>query len=355
MRFDRSFLAALGFCLAALGFCLFAALAPGLGAGPAAAQDHSRLYSDAEISADAERLQTAMTKIYELGLAPALTDAERAALQGMQLEFPRPRGGERTLDFFAVQEGRFSSIVLPLLSLKTLEDLTTAYAWLVSEGWSPGTIDLYFAVLREEAPPAFPGGAYLPPLAALGAPADAWKHPPVDDLSLRLRNEAFAFVLAHEIGHIVLGHAADLPASNEQSQRDEAAADAFALELLGRTGTPSLGAALLFQAQAYALPHPGQFDTEAEWYAFLDEKSAHPVTTARIRALADYMRGPLIASRPTERAVWTEIGQQVSRVADILDDDELQRCVVLAARSARAEDLKPRRDPAEALFAAACL
>ena len=323
--------------------------------GGAQAQDHSGLYGRAELETDAQRLATAARKIYELGIAPHLTAQEKQAIGDLQLAFPMPEPGDFALDFYAYNEDDAPVAVLPLLSLKTLEDVTTAYAWLHENGHTPGGIDLYFTMLRREDPSGLPGGRFPALLPALGIADDAWKEPGVDDLSLRLRNEAFAFVLLHELGHLVLDHEDYFEITTEQARADEVAADRFALEVLGRTGTPALGAVLLFQAQAYSLPHRGQFETDKAWMDFLHERGTHPLTTDRLRAMSDYSMETMPRIRPQEAQIWGFIGLQLSEVATILDDRELQDCIVKAGEALTLEDLKKRDGPAEALFARVCL
>ncbi|MEL6317644.1 MAG: hypothetical protein AAFR16_08420 [Pseudomonadota bacterium] len=322
-----------------------------LAASGAAARDHSRIYSAQEIAADAERLKTAARKIFSLGLEPHLTADERARLPELRLAFPKPEAGDHLLDFYAyTYEGR-QVVAMPLLSLKALEDLTTAYAWILSTGRHPGVIDLYYAMLT-----GAPAGGRAHPaiLPALGVPADAWKRPPVDKLSLSLRNEAYAFILGHELAHLVYAHRGYDEITTAQARADEVEADRFALDLLARAKTPALGAALFFQAQAYSLPNRGQFESEQAWLEFQRSRSTHPLGTDRIRAFAAYMEEKLVQARPAERELWGVIGGGLKTVADTLDDPELAQCVVRAGRMARPEDLKPRRGPALELFARAC-
>ena len=76
---------------------LVAVVALALAAG-AAAQDHSRIYTKAEIAADAQRLRTAALKIYALGLEPQFTDDERRKIGPLKIVFPEPQTGDYALD-----------------------------------------------------------------------------------------------------------------------------------------------------------------------------------------------------------------------------------------------------------------
>lgn len=53
------------------------------------------------------------------------------------------------------------------------------------------------------------GNRYPLPLLALHIPTNALANSKVDDLSLRFRNTAFAFILGHELGHIYHHHLLD--------------------------------------------------------------------------------------------------------------------------------------------------
>ncbi|MEM1419362.1 MAG: hypothetical protein AAGF51_01925 [Pseudomonadota bacterium] len=320
----------------------------------ASAQDHSRIYDKAALSADAERYKLRVTQIYELGVEPFLTDAEKQRIGEVELVFPMPEEGDYVLDFYAYEENGRGVVALPVLSLKALEDLTTAYAWIYSNNYSLSTIDLYFAMLQHRPESGFAGGRYPPPLAALGVPADAYKFPPVDQLSLSLRNEAYAFALIHEIGHLFHDHPDFFDVSAEEAQADEVEADAFALEVLSRTGTPPLGPTLFFQAQAYSLPNQGQFETEAAWLKYLAERANHPITTDRLRAMGAYLRQTLADKRGDERDIWAFIGTRMDDIAEVLDDVDLQTCIATLAKKADLDLLTPRADVAGDAIAANC-
>ncbi len=110
------------------------------------------------------------------------------------------------MDYYSGQRGGRSFVAMPVLSLMFLEDLCTAYAWLHLKGYSLETIDEYITMLRYKKAADFPDGRYPPPLKALKIPPNALAERAVDDLSLRFRNTAYAFILLHEIGHILYEH-----------------------------------------------------------------------------------------------------------------------------------------------------
>jgi hypothetical protein len=321
-----------------IGGLLLLLWALGTGANPASAQ----IYSEADLRGDAARLRSAVHRIYSIGIKPSLSEEEERALGDFEFNFPMPKAGDDILNFESTTDGRF--VVMPLMSLKALEDLTTAYAWLNVNRMSLSTIDLYFAMLRYRDPSAFPGGKHPRVLEALGVPKDAYKtSKKVDDLSLRLRNEAFAFIIAHELGHIRFHHRPVEEISAEQAQADEIEADRFALDIFGRTSTGVLGPILYFQAQAYRLVHRHEFDSDEQWQDYVKSEMTHPVSTRRIKQMAAFIEGPLIRSRPTEAAIWRDVARLLNGITPTLEDIELGRCIVQVARTADPAVLKPRR------------
>ncbi len=302
----------------------------------------AQIYSKADLDPDAVRLRNAVIKIYEIGLKPSLTSEEKDALGDFSFNFPMPRKGDELLNFAATTDGRF--LVMPVMSLRALEDLTTAYAWLYHNKYSLSTIDLYFAMLRYRDPKDFPGGKFPKIMDALGVPKDAYKtSKKVDELSLSLRNEAFAFIIAHELGHIRFRHNPIKDITPKQAQDDESESDRFALELFKRTGTPALGPMLFFQAQVYALLHRHEFRTDDEWLKYVTLRMTHPLSVERIKAMADFIEGPLLKSRPKETGLWLDIAGKFRQMTRIMEDVELARCIVKVAKEADPAILKPRR------------
>ncbi|MEO1292959.1 MAG: hypothetical protein AAFV62_09040 [Pseudomonadota bacterium] len=330
------------------------ALAVVLGAPAAApAQDHSTIYTSRALDADAERLKTVIRKLNDI-VEQFLTPAEKQALRKRRVEFPMPSPGDHAIDFYAFSDFGEAVAVMPIMSLKMLEDVTTAYAWLLTQGHAPSTIDLYFTMIRRDDPSGFPGGRYPPLLATLGVPEDAWKHPPVDDLSLRLRNEAFAFAFFHELGHILHKHESYEDLTVAEALADEIEADRFALDILSRSKTPALGASLLFQAQAFSLPHRGQFDSDAEWLTYIEERGRHPMTGDRLRAFADYVSTELAEQRSGERDIWAFIGRGLHQMAEMFDDQDMQECMAYAGETLSVDALAPRSEAGLSAFLDAC-
>lgn len=327
----------------------FVALGLGTALGQTRAQEidpqsFAAMYPPSEIARDGARLATAARKIWSIGLQPALTRTERQRLGPVRFEFPRPRTDDPLMNFYAARDRAGGVIVLPVLSLKALEDLTTAYAWLHTKGHSLSTIDLYYAMLRHRLVIDWSNGRYPDILSALGVPKDAYKLPKVDTMSLALRNEAFAFIIAHEAGHLLYRHKPYRDITTAQARADELQSDRFALDLLVRTSTPPMGAALFFQAQAYHMPHRGEFDSHDAWAAYLKTVSTHPLSTARIDNIANTTATDFARRRPNEAATWRFIGNGFRKIAAILEDVDIQRCIKKTATAATATDLAPTQE-----------
>lgn len=309
---------------------------------PCRAAELSDMYPRSALEADAQRLQTAVRKIYTLGLVPTLTAAERNELGEVTFHFPMPEAGDDPLNFYAYRgEDGKAHVVMPVLSLKAVEDMTTAYAWVQVKGLRHSTIDLYYAMLRHRPAAKFPGGRYRDVLSALSIPPKAHEQPGVDTLSLSLRNEAIAFILTHELGHVLFRHKGYGEITKAQARADEVQSDRFALDVLARSATPPLGAVFYFQAQVYRFRHRGEFDSAEAWDDYLMTVSTHPMTVTRLQAMADHIAGPLAEARGAERGVWVGIGRQLGKVAGILRDPDLQKCIAKVAAEAPFDVLKP--------------
>ncbi|MEJ2125195.1 MAG: hypothetical protein P8Y47_10435, partial [Alphaproteobacteria bacterium] len=248
-------------------------------------------YTKAELEKDAVRLRVAVLKIYEKGIRPVLTSDEINVIGGeIGWDFPLPGDNNVLMNFYSLpQRGR---IVLPILSLKALEDTTTAYAWLLYNKKNLDSIDLYYSMLRYRDREDFPGGRYPSILKALGIPDNALKDKRVDELSLSLRNEAFAFIIAHEFGHIHFQHPAIDGLTVEKVRAGEIEADNFAYNVLGRSQTPVVGAVLFFQAQLYSFTHRAEFPTREKWENYMRKVMTHPLGVYTFPRWSTILKGP---------------------------------------------------------------
>lgn len=304
-----------------------------------AEQNAPELYDRQTLDYWQQRYSKSTTRILKEGLEPHLTAQERQALANVTLSFPL-RDPELM--------GFYSSfpppkIVFPVEALKFLDDLSTAYAWLWANDYRLETIEEYAAMLRYKKQSDFPGGRYPKPFEALGIPANALDDPQVDQLSLRFFNSARAFILAHELAHLLYRHTGG-------KVQDEMQADQFAVELLSRTHTIPMGAILYFQSLAHLTPNRAQFPSDAAWQKFLKEESTHPLNSQRIRAIANSLNqfapnfpGPSDPNPALTVETVRFVATGLEPVAEYLEDPEIQLCVAEMAANADLSSLKPRK------------
>jgi hypothetical protein len=270
--------------------------------------DFSNLYDAGTLRYWQARYQTSTTKILDQVIRPALYPQEARRLAGVPLDFPLlPDADMRgnPLAFYVPPD--FSRVVLPVSSLKFLDDLCTAYAWLQINGYVIDTVSEYAAMLKYK---NFRGAPYPRPLAALHIPANALDDKRVDELALGHFVTARTFLLLHELGHVY--HRPPV-----QSLENEKAADAFAAQVMPRTGLPPLGALVFFMA-------------DASWAGYPPEPGTHPLSGSRLLALA---------SRMEDR----ELADGIARIGADLDDRELRASIALTGRSTDETTLMPRR------------
>lgn len=316
----------------------------------ATANDLSKLYDMAKLAQEKPRFERRINEMFTRAIWPNLTRDEKRLLGGVAFEFPLVGMNPDPMDYYSGERGGLRFVAMPILSLIFLEDLSTAYAWLYVHGYSLETIDEYVTMLRYKKSTDFAGSRYPPPLKALQIPNNALADRKVDELSLRFRNSAFAYILLHELGHIFYGHRGYKGITTAQARINEQNADRFALDVLHRTSTIPMGAILFFQAQAYFMPSKGQLKaegklkTDKEWEAYLRTKVTHPLTADRLRAMAVHLDNSASKAGPgPDRETLWYIASRLEHVAGILEDPDLQGCMAIVAHRADPSTLEPRR------------
>lgn len=301
------------------------------------------------------RLEGRIRELYSI-LTPHFAANERSALANLEIRTPLTDASGMHAEGTV---GR-PVVVMPISDLLFIEDLCTAYAWLDRRGYSMETVDEYVAMLKYKRATGFPGGRYPPPLAALGIPADAARDPLSGELGLRLRNSAYAFILIHELGHVVMRHPGYQGVTMEQARRNESDADRFSLEVLRRVSEVPMGAVLFFLAEAYVTPNRGQFQAEGrserEWREFLEREMTHPLAAYRMQSIAVALDSAARQeTRPAERDTMRYISARLAQMADDLNDVDLQHCMAVAASRASVADLAPRRPGHAETFLRKCV
>jgi Peptidase U49 len=250
----------------------------------------SQLYDTPTLKYWGGRYKRSTTKIMDEVIWPALLSNEKPPHDRKPvLEFPLWAEGiarGHPLAVYApVSSGR---IVLPVFSLKFLDDLCTAYAWLQVNDYALESISEYTAILRWYRDP--PPGGFPPPLKALHIPENALDDPTVDERALGDFVTARTFLLLHEMGHILYGHHDD--PTPDESVRNEQQSDRFAATVMQRTGLPPLGMLVFFLADAHLSRFPAS------------ESDTHPLSGERVRALADNVDDASLAQGLRDLAVF---------------------------------------------------
>ena len=179
--------------------------------------------------------------------------------------------GRTPLDFWSIPST--GSVHVPMESVRFIDDLAILQAWFDRHGCAAEHIHIYlWALLRQ-------GRPLPPPLIAFGLDRDrALADHFVDDVSGKILKSSILFILAHEMGHVILGHRGQGEIDWVRSQRQEINADAFALDHFARIGAPPAGMAIYFLASRWR-----------DDVGVRAQIGTHPVSPERIRAIAQRM------------------------------------------------------------------
>lgn len=310
----------------------------------ALAQNVSRLYSREKLQADAGRWSEQIRAEYRDTILPELTDDERIALGTVRIEVPLASPNGDPFAFYTDEKG---TIYLPALSLRFFSDLCLANAWLNAHGYDGTTVRNYVGLLFYQAltSPRAP----LPPVSrALGVPDNARDESAVSNRTDRNFGNTIVFLLAHELGHVLKKHRADLRNLAERRQQ-EVEADAFAIEMMRRIGQIPLGIEFWFDVEQSGHVAPRKFDTAAEWQKYLASLD-HPVTTERLEALAAAIEKTpdSFARKQTDQAQWTQRSRMLAQYFRLSAPQWTTNPVAHAADYERVDglhlsDLKPRQ------------
>jgi hypothetical protein len=273
--------------------------------------------------------------IFDEVIKPQFSDAERRILANVPLDFPENRPGMEPLGFVCDGE----KVYLSVASLKMVNDLILAYAWLGHNHYSLDTINDYMRMLhhwKEQKPPP-------EPLKALGIPDNARDDAGTNRLATLFTRNVYTFILLHELGHF---YHKDPPSWKgipfEKAQLQEAAADSFALELVGRIGTVPTGIAQYFTWASAYMPNPVDPDYEAAL-----QIQTHPLATQRLAKVADDVdrnsANYAIVPSPETLAEFRELAAEEHKLAELLSASDIQQLIWRRAEMLEPRDLAPRR------------
>lgn len=317
-------------------------------AAPAQAQDQAQdggpaasLYDPNTLTFWRERYAKSTETILFRGLTPSLSKEDYKTAQEVRLNLPLR--GDELMGFHS--SGWPAKIVVPTVSLKLLDDLSIAHAWLVTKGFSPDSVVDYLAVLRHKPQADFPGGVYAGPFDGLSVPKDAIKDQAVDRLALRLFNSARAFIVARELGLII----ANRGAPSTADLRREIEADAFALSIMGQSGIQPIGVVIYFQAMLDWAPNQRDFQDRKAWEEHVATRLTRPMSGGRLRSMGESLLdlSPLFVRNTTAPEValreLEEITEALRAMVSRAEDPVLAACIAEKAASLPLEALQPRQ------------
>lgn len=272
---------------------------------------------------------------------PAMTPEERAGVEaaGLRMELSLPEW--EPFGFYS--DGR--SVTVSVASLKFLDDLSVATAWLDLNNYTLQTVSDYLLMLRTR---HLRGDLSPPPkpLAALCIPDDALSNARVNERANRIFDSLVVFVLLHEYGHVFYRHPGNRAVAPEDSRAHEEAADRFALDLLARVGEVPLGVTVFFSVAAQLAENRADFATDAAFERALARRT-HPLSPARLQSFARHLTA---AAKSYAKGFRVEgqleamsVSLQISQFALLLADPGIQRLSAKIGQSVETVDLAPRR------------
>ncbi len=321
--------------LAALAFAGFAAAA-----GPAGAQSSlvASLYEAGEIDGMRPRYEKGWLGNYERVFVPAFTAEERARLANVRFRFASSDPANEPFAFHSEPGGL---VFASATSLKFLDDLSVATAWLNLNGYTEQSLADYALMLRYwhlggngAAPPK--------PLDALCIPGNALADARVDERANRIFDDIVVFILLHELGHVRWGHPGNAAVAPEASRANEEAADAFALDVLSRVNVAPLGLSMLFTVMANLWENRADYASEADYRRAASART-HPLSPARLQSLAAHIAAAGRGFTGDSRAAALAVSLQISQVALLLADPGVQSLAARIGRTVAPDDLAPRR------------
>ncbi len=323
-----------------------------------AATDYGTMYDDGLLKQTGQQNERVILYNLRNVFFPKLTPTERERLRVLSIEFPLRGPHGQPFEFYADSSGRVS---MPLMSIRFLRDLCLAYVWLDTNGYTMESVVDYVSMLKYQPQSHVDfGGRYPDPIRALQIPANATDNSRVRNAYQNILSESLAFLLLHEVGHVLYRHPGYgdriTPADARQHRQNEDEADRFALEVLRRVAQPVEGVSFFFLSAAHFVPHRHDFASDADYEKELVQQT-HPLTSERVKRVAEYMRqyaadyarGQDNPARATVRMRGT--ADAIDRqVVPVLADPEQHRLMAMRGWSMTLAGLAPRR-PGELLAA----
>jgi hypothetical protein len=253
---------------------------------------------------------------------------ERQTLENVQLSLPLVGEHKHPFDYYALVSRQL--VVIPIQSVKFLDDLATAHAWLLNRKCSDQAVLDYVGFLRFGDLKSMAGGRLPTPSAALGVPNDALKNAWVYDISGKILKSIVYFVMAHETGHVMHAHAPYNQLTGIQAQNQEKQADKFALDVMQRIGLTPQALAFFFLATSWFEPMPSDFASQKEYDTARKQLATHPLSSDRLKAIADRMEtnaAEFAKSEPNRQSAEQIVrvaGATIRKISGMLDDPKIR-------------------------------
>lgn len=311
-----------------------------LSISPCSAGEPAHLYDRPVLEADFGRYNQLIEQLYRHHFQPHLTPHQRAQLDSVEYQLPYAGPDDEFMDFSVAYHHGRPIVVLPVASLKLFEDLSTAFAWIWSNGYRFDTVDLYLAMLKHKSESAVPAGRYPDPLQALNVPHNALENRRVDEMSLRLRNSGLAFILAHSLGQIIEGQRNIGPLTRPQIQERQMETDRFTFDLLERARIIPMGVVVYLHARTFASSEPLPYFSVPSSMAHSPSQANRLSSATRLIAMAQTIADQgMRESDPERRESFLSLAERLTWIASVGKDGGVQHCLETVARSSTMDAL----------------
>lgn len=198
---------------------------------------------------------------------------------------------------FAQASWTDNSIQISAATILFIEELAVTFAWFESEGIkNKQPIINYVLLLRKQMRKNLLKRKVIPTMAqALDVPSeDIWERPDEDSVKTIAQNflkSTVIWILAHEMGHIALGHLKQSKIFSSKLERAqyirelELDADEFAMRIMARLRLSPIGMALTMSFYCLLYPVRLDFKYEEDWEEYLANEN-HPIWPERFERLS---------------------------------------------------------------------
>ena len=315
--------------------------------GSCQAADLSKTYDSRSLNYWHDRYEPNLKWNFENLIMNRLTPEERKAVGKVTLRVPlASEGAHRGNPLVYYSTVSPPEIVIPTLSVKFLDDLSIASAWLEENGYTLDSVMRYLGMLKYQFPGSFPGVTPPAPLTALKIPSDALKNKNVDETSQKILKSAIAWIMAHELAHVRYKHSYGNNARANQQQEIEA--DSFATEIFRRNGVAPIGTSFYFFFESYLAINSADFPSQQKWEQYIKERT-HPLTPTRLKLIAENLQKKsedFTRSEDNQTRAMQAVEESTQRIRDVsgfLADPMMQKGMRAVALSTDNDSLQPKR------------